>query len=272
MSSTQRQRAHDLMKAALSQRGYLTATSIMDLESTLGDIERQARQAGRGAESMERDPVKYFVSIFGTPSAKDPWGFRVEGHHVSLHLTVVNGKIASSPQFFGSNPAEVQDGPKKGLRILGDQEDAARTLLLALDASQRTKAVIQNVALNEIVTTNKLDINPLSPVGITAAEMTTQQRQLLMKVVEIYTSKMAEDVAAERTAKLDKAGIEKIAFAWAGESERGKKHYYRIQGPTFLIEHDNSQNNGNHVHSIWRDFNGDFGRDLLREHVASVAH
>ena len=143
---------------------------------------------------------------------------------------------------------------------------------MALNDSQRAKAIIQNVALNEIVTTNKLDISPLSPAGIPAAEMTPQQREMLMKVVNIYISKMADDIAADRTAKLQKAGIDKIAFAWAGETERGKKHYYRIQGPTFLIEHDNSQNDGNHVHSVWRDFNGDFGRDLLREHVASVPH
>jgi hypothetical protein len=222
---------------------------------------------------MVRDPLKYYVSVFGTPSTKETWGWRVEGHHVSLQFTVVTGNlVASSPTFFGSNPAEVREGPKKGLRILGDQEDEARTLLLALNDSQRAKAIIQKVALNEIVTTNKLDIDPLSPVGITASEMTPQQRDQLMKVVNLYTGKMADDIASDRMAKLRKAGIEKIAFAWAGESERGKKHYYRIQGPTFLIEHDNSQNDGNHVHSVWRDFNGDFGRDLLREHVASVAH
>ena len=143
---------------------------------------------------------------------------------------------------------------------------------MALDADQRGKAVIQNVALNEIVTTNKLDITPLSPIGITADAMTPAQRDLLMHVIETYTSKMADDIAADRLGKLRKAGLEKIGFAWAGEAERGKKHYYRIQGPTFLVEHDNSQNNGNHVHSIWRDFNGDFGRDLLREHVKSAAH
>jgi hypothetical protein len=273
MSENQRNLVHDLLKSALSQRGYLTATAIMDLESTLGDLERRARESGRGAESMVRDPLKYYVSVFGTPSTKNTWGWRVEGHHVSLHFTVVNGTlIASSPTFFGSNPAEVREGPKKGLRILGDQEDAARDLLMALNDSQRTKAIIQNVALNEIVTTNKLDISPLSPAGIPAAEMTPQQREMLMKVVNIYISKMADDIAADRTAKLQKAGIDKIAFAWAGEIERGKKHYYRVQGPTFLIEHDNSQNDGNHVHSVWRDFNGDFGRDLLREHVASVPH
>jgi hypothetical protein len=132
--------------------------------------------------------------------------------------------------------------------------------------------VIQNVALNEIVTTNKVEVSPLSPVGITADAMTPAQRDMLMKLVDTYVSKMADDIAADRMAKIRKAGLEKIGFAWAGESERGKKHYYRVQGPTFLIEHDNSQNNGNHIHSVWRDFNGDFGRDLLREHLKAVAH
>jgi len=271
MTDAQRKRAHDLLKAGLSQRGYLTATAIMDLESTLGELEGRAQAAGGRGEGMRRDPVRYFFSVFGTPSTKSPWGWRVEGHHVSLHFTVVNGTlVASSPSFFGSNPAEVREGPKKGLRILADQEDTARALLAAFDEKQRAKAVIQGVALNEIVTTNKVDITPLSPVGITADAMTPAQRDMLMKVVDTYISKMANDIAAERTAKLRKAGLEKIAFAWAGDAERGKKHYYRIQGPTFLIEHDNSQNDGNHIHSIWRDFNGDFGRDLLREHIAQA--
>ena len=273
MNENQRKLVHDLLKSALSQRGYMTASSIMELESTLGDLERRARESGLSAESMVRDPLKYYVSIFGTPSTKETWGWRVEGHHVSLHFTVINGNlVASSPTFFGSNPAEVREGPKKGLRILGDQEDAARDLVMSFNDAQKTKAIIQRVALDEIVTTNKLDINPLSPVGITANEMTPQQREMLMKVVNIYISKMADDIAADRSAKVQKAGIDKIAFAWAGEAQRGKKHYYRIQGPTFLIEHDNTQNDGNHVHSVWRDFNGDFGRDLLREHVASVPH
>jgi hypothetical protein len=273
MNESQQKLAHALLKTALSQRGYMTAAAIMDLETTLGDIERQARQAGQAAESMERAPLKYYFSVFGTPSTTESWGWRVEGHHVSLHFTVAKGTIvASSPSFFGSNPAEVMEGPKKGLRILADQEDTARSLVMALDSSQRSKAIIQNVALNEIVTTNKLDITPLSPVGLTADAMNPQQREMLMKVIDVYMSKMADDIAADRNAKIQKAGVDKIAFAWAGETERGKKHYYRIQGPTFLIEHDNSQNNGNHIHSVWRDFNGDFGRDLLREHIAAVPH
>ena len=269
MSEAQRKQAHNLLKAGLSQRGYLTATAIMDLETTLGALEQRVQAAGGRGEGMRRDPVRYFFSVFGTPSTKSTWGWRVEGHHVSLHFTVVNGTlVASSPSFFGSNPAEVREGPKQGLRILADQEDTARALLTALDEKQRAKAVIQGVALNEIVTTNKVDITPLSPVGLAADAMTPPQREMLMKIIDTYTSKMADDIAADRTAKLRKAGLEKIAFAWAGDAERGKKHYYRIQGPSFLIEHDNSQNDGNHIHSIWRDFSGDFGRDLLREHIA----
>ena len=268
MTPAQRDRAQDLLKSGLSTQGYQTATAIMNLESTLGALERQS---GRGAQ--ERDPVKYFFSIFGTPSPANTWGWRVEGHHISLHYTVVNGNlVASSPSFFGTNPAEVRDGASKGLRILADQEDTARELLTSFNDSQRAKAVIQAVALNEIVTTNKLDISPLSPTGVGADTLSAQQRTLLMKVVDTYISKMANDIAAERLARLQMAGLDKITFAWAGAGERGKQHYYRIQGPTFLIEYDNSQNDGNHVHSIWRDFNGDFGRDLLREHVSATPH
>ena len=273
MSEPQRERVQGLLKSGLSQRGYLTAAQIMDLETLLGQTEQNARASGRGAESMVRDPERYFVSIFGTPSTSATWGWRVEGHHVSLQFTIVNGTlVATSPFFFGSNPAEVREGPQKGLRILAQREDTARALVMALDEAQRGKAVIQNVAPNDIVTGNKLDVDPLSPVGITADALTPKQRDMLMQVVDVYVSAMADDIAAERTAKLRTAGVDKIAFAWAGELERGKKHYYRIQGPTFLVEFDNTQNNGNHIHSVWRDFAGDFGRDLLREHVKSVAH
>ena len=273
MSDAQRERAHALMKAGLSQRGYMTATSIMALESVLGALEQRERDGGRQAEGFRRDPARYFFSVFGTPSPKQTWGWRVEGHHVSLHFTVANGTlVASSPSMFGSNPADVPDGPRKGTRLLAAEEDTARELLLSLDATQRTQAVINTVAPNEILTTNKVAVTPLSPIGVQATALTAKQRELLMNVVRVYTGFMADDIAAARLERLQKAGLEKIAFAWAGEAERGKKHYYRIQGPTFLIEYDNTQNNGNHIHSVWRDFTNDFGRDLLREHLASVAH
>jgi hypothetical protein len=264
MNQAQRKLAHDLLRSALSDRGYKTAAAIMDLETILGAIERTT------GGKLIRDPERYYFSVFGTPSANGAWGWRAEGHHVSLNVTVVNGRfVATSPMFFGSNPAEVPDGEKKGLRILGSEEDAARTLLTALDAGQRAKAVISPTAPNDIATMNSLDIQPLSPAGIVAADLNPSQRGLLQRLIDVYVSSMAADLAADRQARIKGAGFDKIAFAWAGEAERGKRHYYRVQGPTFLIEFDNTQNNANHVHSVWRDFQGDFGRDLLREHLKS---
>jgi hypothetical protein len=152
------------------------------------------------------------------------------------------------------------------------EEDTARALLMSLDEAQRSRAVLSASAPNDISTMNTLDIKPLDPGGIIADSLRPNQRELLMKVIDAYVSTMAPDIAADRMAALKKAGLEKIGFAWAGEAERGKRHYYRVQGPTFLIEYDNTQNNANHIHSVWRDFSGDFGRDVLRDHLKSVAH
>lgn len=276
MTPAQRLLAHGLLKAGLSQRGYLTATQIMDLENVLRAIEAVQRSSGTSAEAaraMERDPEKYFFSVFGTPSPKDTWGWRVEGHHISLHFTVVNGAlVAAAPTFFGSNPAEVRDGPKKGLRILGAEEDAARALLESLDASQRANAIVHADAPGDLLTMAQVKIDPLKPEGIAASALSASQRALLTKLIDVYAGYMAADIAASRIERLKAAGEDKITFAWAGAVERGQKHYYRVQGPTFLIEYDNTQNDANHIHSVWRDFDGDFGRDLLREHLKAMPH
>ncbi len=272
MTEPQRQAAHNLLKSGLSQKGYMTTTTIMELESILNVIENPPGAKPR-ERPLERNPLKYFVWVFGTPAAKGAWGWKVEGHHVSLNFTIVNGNMVSAaPHFFGSNPAEVRDGAKKGLRVLGFEEDPARELVTSLDASQRTKAIINTTAPNDIVTRNESTVSALTPAGIAATDLQPKQREMLMRVVDAYVSVMAPDIAADRMAALKNAGLDKLTFAWAGDLERGKKHYYRVQGPTFLIEFDNTQNDGNHVHSVWRDFTGDFGRDLLREHVTSVKH
>ena len=178
MTEAQRKLAHGLLQSGLSQRGYMTATAIMDLETVLNALESAQRQAGRGGESMVRDPVRYFFSVFGTPSPRGGWGWRVEGHHVSLNFTVVNGSfVAASPSFFGSNPAEVREGPKKGTRILATQEDSARALLMALDDGQRKQAVIDAAAPNDISTMNAVDIKPLAPGGIGADKLNATQRE-----------------------------------------------------------------------------------------------
>ena len=271
MSEAQRDLARNLLRAALSQKGMLTATSIMDLETVLRGIE-SAQRGGR-AGGMTRDPELYFFSVFGTPGPKGIWGWRVEGHHVSLHFSIANNTgVASSPAFFGSNPHEIREGPQTGHRILAGEEDTGRALVMALDDKQRASAVFNAVAPGDIVTMTTLKVDPLTPSGIPASAMTAKQRELLMQIVDVYASKMAEDTAAARLAKIKQAGLDKITFAWAGELEKGKRHYYRVQGPTFLIEYDNFQNDGNHVHSVWRDFTGDFGRDLLREHLRAYPH
>ena len=270
MREAQRRLAHDLLKVGVGQRGYLTATTIMELETILHAIENSGGRQGRNT----RDPELYFFTIFGSPAPKGVWGWRVEGHHVSLHFTVANNTmVANTPAFFGSNPAEVrEEGPKKGLRVLGPMEDTARALVAALDDKQRASMLINEVAPNDIVTMTNVKIDPLSPAGLSAGAMTQVQRDLLMKVIDAYAGLMETEIAADRLAKIKAAGIENIGFAWAGSIERGQRHYYRVQGPTFLIEYDNAQNDGNHVHSIWRDFKGDFGRDLLREHIKTAAH
>ena len=260
MTEAQRAAAYDVLKTGLSARGYQTYTAIIQLESVLREIEQGRAQA--------RDPELYRFSIFGTPGDRGAWGWRVEGHHVSVHYTVTDGKvIASTPSFTGSNPAEVREGPQKGTRILAQLEDTARALVTALDEKQRGTAVVSATAPNDILTEAKVDITPLAPAGLSHAAMTPPQRELLTKVVDAYAGLMADDIAADRMGKIRGAGMDKVSFAWAGPVERGQKHYYRVQGPTFLIEFDNTQGNGNHVHAVWRDFNGDWGRDVLREHL-----
>jgi Protein of unknown function (DUF3500) len=270
MSEAQRALARELLKTGLSARGYTTASAIMELENILKVVEGENRR-------FPRDHEAYQFAVFGTPGDKKAWGWRFEGHHVSVRFDIVNGSLTSStPSFFGSNPAEVRvDVPgaaPRGTRVLGPEEDAARALLDALDASQKTTAIVTSTAPGEMLTSNKLQADSQSPLGLKAADMTKAQKDKLMALIDVYAGFMTPDIAAERMEKLKKAGLDNVAFAWAGETEKGKKHYYRIQGPTFLVEYDNVQNDGNHIHSVWRDFNGDFGADLLREHLKSVPH
>ena len=261
MTAEQRGRAEDLLQAGLSARGFLTTQQVIELEGILRDMEGEGRR-------LARDPEEYFVSVFGTPSGTGTWGWRFEGHHLSLHFTIVGGSgVASSPAFLGANPAEVREGPSRGLRPLAREEDAARALVTALNADQRGSAILGDVVPRDIVTGAELEIAPLSPVGIRADELDDLQRGLLMELIDAYVSHMTDDVAMQRMERLRRAGLDAITFAWAGSMERREPHYYRVQGPTFLIEYDNTQNDANHIHSVWRDFDGDFGQDLLRDHM-----
>jgi hypothetical protein len=268
MTEAQRTLAETLLKTGLSSGGFVKVKTIIELEDTLKVIEAGGRFA--------RNKEEYLFSIFGTPGPKGAWGWRVEGHHISIRFTIndgaVGGQVASTPMFLGSNPAETREGQFAGRRPLHEEEDRARRLVQALTPDQLKAAIFNAVAPGDILTMNKNDIAPLPDEGILYSALQPAQQEMLRQVIAAYTETMEADVAAERMKAATSAGLDKLRFAWAGSTEKGQKHYYRIQGPTFLIEFDNTQNDGNHVHSVWRDFNGDFGRDILREHVAAVAH
>jgi hypothetical protein len=275
MTPAQQTLAHNVLKACLSQTGYNTATTIMSLEDVLKAIESAAPATGRAnAQPIVRDKELYFFSFFGTPSATGGWAMRVEGHHISMHFSIDGAKasVVTTPFFMGANPAEVREGPRAGVRALAAQEDTARALLATLTDAQKATAVIAPTPPGEIATTTTVKVDPLAPAGLMATDMTAPQRDLLMKVVDSYTAVQTADVASDRMARIKTAGLDKIGFVWAGSTEKGQRYHYRIQGPTFLIEHNNTQNNGNHIHSVWRDFNGDFGRDLLAEHMKALPH
>ena len=261
MSPAQREAAQALLRSFLSSEGYLKVQSIIALEAVLRELERWD----------ERDPERYWFLVFGEPGTESPWGVRVEGHHVSLHLAVIKGRfVSSTPTFLGANPAEVRSGPKKGSRALAAEEDAARALLDSLDAAQRGEAIVDDSPYGDIVSRNRSKADRLEARGIAFAKLSSPQQTQLLALIEGYASTMKPKLAEERLAKIRAAGLDGIRFAWAGPTARGRPHYYRVQGPTFLIEFDNS--GGNHIHTVWRDFEGDFGRDLLKEHYGTSAH
>ncbi len=266
MTPAQQKLAHGLLASGLSQRGYAKATTIMSLEQILDELEQSKGQ-------FKRDPELYYFTVFGEPTGTAPWGWRLEGHHVALNFVVQGDQVlAANPAFFGTNPAEVRTGPRAGLSVLAAEQNLGRQLVKSLTDEQRRTAVITNEAPKDILTFNARNTKALSPLGITAAALTAPQRETLTALVKEYAHRHRAEIAEEDLAKIAKAGWDKVAFAWAGGLEPNQGNYYRVQGPTFLLEFDNTQNNNNHVHSVWRDFINDFGDDVLRRHYAEVPH
>lgn len=259
MNAGQRAAALDLLGSALSDRGKLKATRILLLESVLADLEQRPDF---------RDAGKYYVSIFGEPGDPAGWGWKFEGHHLALNYTLRNGRVAVTPSFFGANPADVRDGPHRGLRVLQAEDDLAHELLRSLLESGRKQVIFSDKAPGDILSGESRKATALQAVGLPAADMTPEQRQLLLGLVGEYTGRHRKDLAEADMRKILKAGADKIHFGWAGGTQPGEAWYYRIQGPTFLMEAANTQNHANHIHATWRDFTGDFGRDLLGEHYA----
>lgn len=266
MTAQQKLLAMALVSTGLGESGIMKAVTIMSLEEVLYEMEGAGEAEPKRSEVREkRHPEKYFVSIFGEPSNQGLWGWRVEGHHLSLNFTIKDGRtLRATPAFFGTNPGEVREGPMKGLRVLGVEEECGRSLVKALTAEQFAKAKFSDEAPKEMLTAAEKTVVPLQPLGLLETEMTVGQKAMLHRLVREYLTRFRPEIAEVAWAEILEAGP--ITFAWAGGKELGEPHYYRVQGPTFLLEYDNVQNGANHVHSVWRDFDGDFGRDVLAEH------
>jgi hypothetical protein len=251
LDATGRALVHRLVKSVLQLPAYAKVVTILALEDVLAEME------GDRARAI-RNPEHYCTSIFGDPSGAEPWGFRFEGHHVSVHTTVADNRLAPTPLFLGSNPAEVRHDGRVVVRPLAEEEDVARALLTSLPAGQRNRATIDDTAPDDIVTTNAPRVEHDLEGGVPVGDLTGDARTLADELVRIYRER-----TTVRTIDIDTG---ELFFAWAGPAEPGAPHYYRLSGQRFLAEYDNTQNGANHAHAVWRDPQDDFGDDLLRAH------
>lgn len=259
----QKELLNSLLQSFLSETGYTKTKKIIDLENILADLT---------GDTVRRAPDKYFVAFYGNPEKDSLWSWSFEGHHLSLNFTILNGKTSIAPRFLGANPATILSGSRKGERTLDKEEDLGFELINSLSIKQRKITIFQEKAFSGIVTGNSIEVDPLHPVGIKYEELNSSQQLVFLKLLNEYISAVPEKEAKKRMEKLKNEEMNKIRFGWAGGMNPGEGHYYRIQGKSFLIEFANRQNNANHIHTVWRDFNGDFGRDLIREHYKNSDH
>ncbi|MEE9368839.1 MAG: DUF3500 domain-containing protein [Pontiella sp.] len=265
MSPEQQDAAFSLVRSTLSVEGVSKTEDIIFLEGYLADKE---------ARPDFRDDEKYYFTIFGKPDRSGTWGWRLEGHHLSVNAAFLGGaRISVTPTFMGANPAEVRGGARKGLRVLAEEEeDLARELAVMLQRSGHSDVVFSAKPPQEILSKASRKAKPLEEVGVRAEDMPADAQEVLFKLINVYTARNRIECAEVDLQRMDEAGFGTIHFGWAGSLERGEAFYYRIQGPTFLMEVANVQNKANHIHTVWRDFKGDFGRDLLAEHLQNHMH
>jgi hypothetical protein len=262
MDASQRRKARRLLRSCLGRVGFDKATVIMAMEGVLRELEKE--NPGRFA----RDPELYYFTVFGEPSNESRWGLSIEGHHMSLNFVVDGGEVVSStPTVLCANPTIIPDdlaGVRKGTRVLAAEELLGFELLKSLDGDERATAVIAEEAPREVRAAGEAQPPQEDAVGLAAGKMNRQQQAILRALLGSYLSTVNNDVASARVEAIEEAGFDNVHFAWAGASKPGTGHYYRIQGPTFLVEFVNTQpdaagNPASHIHLIWRDTAGDFG-------------
>ena len=253
--------AEDLVRSGLSTAGYHKVLEVRSLEEVLYLFEGGTEEERR----LKRHPHKYYVTIFGTPGPKGLWGWRFEGHHLSLNFSIKDGVIVSStPEFFGANPGLIDAGPGRSLRVLGDREDIARSILKAEPESRLSKIWISNKAPGDIRGGGIAQPIVAAAEGVRFADMTTEQQGLLKKLIAEYLTAAPTTVVRERMKMIDADGMDDIHFGWWGGSELNEPHHYVVQGKSFIIEYNNTQNEANHVHAIWRNLGGDFNTSVAQ--------
>lgn len=264
-NETQKAAAVELLRASLSKEGYRKTTEIIELENVLKVIENNRHKFQDGTD--KRDPLKYYFCIFGDPSEDRFWGWRFEGHHLSLNFTSENEEIISStPSFFGTNPAIVDVEGFDRKEVLQAEASLGFALLNSLTRGQRKTAIYSDKAPDDIISRTDKKVREIEQKGIFFKELSSEQKKLFIKLLNVYIDNYQFGFARTLRAKIEKAGLENLSFAWAGSRSPGKGHYYRIQGPMLLIEYDNTQNDANHVHAVVRDLTNDFAEDILKQH------
>ncbi|WP_309113670.1 DUF3500 domain-containing protein [Saccharothrix sp.] len=256
----QRKAVHGLLACVLSPHAYAQAAAVMALEDVLDD-----REGGR----RDRHQGDYWTVLLGEPGSDEPWGWRVEGHHLSVSVVVADGRVSATPFFLGANPARVTYRGRTVSQPLRLEEELARELLDRMGRTARGLAVVSDRPPPDLYTGNASRVGDIEPQGVTPAQLDRASRGLLVGLVRYYLDRLHSDLADEEFDQLD---LDRLHFAWQGSASRGAGHYYRIQGPELLIEYDNTANEANHVHSVWRRRSGDFGDDLLAAHRAAVRH
>lgn len=257
LTAPQKKLFFQLLESFLSQSGYEKALQIISLEDVLVEL---------GQNVHLRDKENYFIAFYGNPETDKEWAWTFEGHHIFLHFVVADGQVGMTPRFFGANPAIVPSGSRKGERTLQKEEDLGLNLINSFSEEQKKVAIFQDQTYGEIITFVDQQVNPLTNQGIPMRDMNKIQQRNLIELIKVYLSSMPIHLAKKRMEKLMEEHWGFVTFGWAGATELGKPHYYRIQGKTFLIEFDNSQDGANHIHTVWREFQGDFGKDLLKDH------
>ena len=263
LNSVQKQNIYKLLKTYLSSTGYTKAQDIMNTEYLLKELE---------PNSKGRIPENYFVAFYGNPGTDKTWAWKFSGHHLALNYTIVNNQLAFAPFFFGVYPAIRMNAEGKEKKMFKEEEELGFKLVNALTQEQKLKAVFRLEAFADIVTKTSHKVVPFDTAGIMAKDLALEQKHVLNQLIVIYLSRMPPKIAQLRMKRIIAEDFNEIKFGWAGSLKSGEPHYYRIQGKTFLIELDNSQNNANHVHTVWRDFDGDYGMDLIKEHYKNSGH